>query len=114
MLDCQLEQAYSEAEWQAFVACAREGMESGERLDDEFYPKIAGHGRSDREVALAVRRKASLVTYEKDGAGKLAVWDPDSKIFVIARLPSGSIFNAFKVQDFDEYVKGLEGRVLKR
>jgi hypothetical protein len=115
MLDCQLEREYTKEEWRAFVDCAREGFLTGKGLDNEFYPKIGVHGVSDREVGLAIRLRSRLFRYEKDGSDKLAVWDPDSRLLVIARLPSGLIFNAFEVLDINEYMgRQPKARWLKR
>ena len=115
MLDCQWEREYTEEEWRAFIACVRSGFLTGERLDKEFYPKIAVHRHSDAEVDRTLRKQAWLLTYRKDGKERLAMWDPGTELMVIARLPEGTIFNAFRVPEMEDYAQRLGGlRWLRR
>jgi hypothetical protein len=96
-------------EWRAFVDCAREGFLTGERLDKEFYAKIAAHQHTDAEIDRTLRKRAWLLTYRKDGKDKLAIWDPGTELMVIARLPEGTIFNAFRVPEMRDYAQRLDG-----
>jgi hypothetical protein len=112
-LDCPLDHEYSHEEWRAFVRCAREGMESGERLHKEFYDEVeVKHGLSPREVERAVRTAASLLLYEMEGTPRLGLWDPEKGFFVVGTLPDGFVLTAFQLVDErhrDVYINGFEG-----
>jgi hypothetical protein len=118
-LDCPLDREYSEAEWQAFLRCAREGMASGERLHRELYAKAAEHSVGPWDVEHAVRADAALVRYtNRNGRDTLGLWDPHSRLFVVGTIPDGLVLNAFRLDDeqhWERYVSRFERlRWLKR
>ena len=97
-LDCPLDHEYSEEEWRAFVACAREGMVSGGRLHNDFEVEIDGHDLSSREVEKAVRQDACLVLFETDLTPRLGLWDPRSELFLVGTVPDGLVLTAFPLE----------------
>ena len=97
-LDCPLDHEYSEQEWRAFIRCAREGMESGERLHNDFEVEIDGHDLSSRRVEQAIRQDASLVLFETDSTPRLGLWDPHSELFLVGTIPDGLILTAFPLE----------------
>ena len=107
-LNCPLNKEYTDGQWSAFLACAKEGFKSGQRLDKEFYTKIGQHPVSERDVDLAIRRGSCLLFYKKDGSCKLGLWDPRSEVFVIAKVETGRIFNAFRVSNIDRYARSFD------
>jgi hypothetical protein len=96
-LDCPLDHEYSEEEWRAFVQCAREGMESGERLHNEFSAKLEEKGLKEGEVQRALRSGAWLTIYRKSTASRLGLWDPRSDLMVVGTIPDGLILTAFRL-----------------
>ena len=118
-LDCPLDHEYAHEDWTAFVKCAREGMASGERLHKEFDAKVAAHEVEPREVERAVRADAVLVRYiNRKGRDTLGLWDPHSRLFLVATIPDGLVLTAFPLEDeqhWKSYVTRLEGlRWLRR
>ena len=97
-LDCPLDHEYSEEEWRAFVQCAREGMESGERLHNEFDAKMTEHGLSPRQVERAVHLGTALAHFVNQGMTRLAAWDPQQRLVIIATVPDGLILTAFPLR----------------
>ena len=94
-LDCQLETEYTDAEWRAFVDCAREGMTTGERLHHEFDAKLAEHQVSPREAEHSIASEACLSFYVKDGLPRLGLWNPRSEIMIVGTVPDGLVLTAF-------------------
>ena len=105
---CQVERSYSEEEWRTFLVCARKGFESGEGLHREFYDEIGEHGVRDSEVLATIRaRGAKLVAYDHCGMGRIARWVENEDLLVVGTEREGLILNAFKPDDFDQYVEGM-------
>jgi hypothetical protein len=110
-LDCQIETEYNDAEWRAFVECARQGMTSGERLHHEYDAKIEAHGLSPRQVEHAVHGQAALAYYEHNGVPRLALWDPQQRVVVVGTVPDGLILTAYplkRTRDHVEYISSFE------
>jgi len=110
---CQIEAPYRATEWAAFLECARDGYDTGECLDNEFYEKMQSHQVSDTEVRLAFARAATLVAYRDEDQGRVALWHRG--LLVIARESNGKVFNAFPLDDLDRMLRAKRDvRVLKQ
>ncbi len=109
MLDCQLERGYTEEEWRAFLDCARRSFDSGEGLHKEFSAKLVTHGVREERVRRSLTRQASLLVYEHSGRPRLALWHPETELFVIATVRGGLIFNAYPVERVSAYARRLKG-----
>lgn len=110
-LECPLDHEYSAEEWRAFVACARKGMESGERLHHEFDAKMAEHGLAPRQVETSVHFGAALACFVNQGVPRLALWDPRQRLVVIATVPDGLVLTAFPLRpgrDARDYLYGFD------
>ena len=114
--ECQIERPYSDAEWVRFLECARDGLQSGEGLDNEFTVKIVGHDVSEAQVRRALRPRAKLASYLDQGRGRVALWDgEETGLLILARETNGLIFNAYRIDDFDRVLCARENvRRLRR
>jgi hypothetical protein len=105
---CQVDRAYTDEEWRAFLACARKGFETGEGIHREFYAKIEAHSVRESEILATLRaRGAKLVAYEHLGMGRIAMWVEQLGILVIGTEKEGLILSAFEPPDIDRYVEGM-------
>ena len=109
MLDCPLEREYTGEEWARFLDCARHSFESGEGLHKEFSAKIGEHGVREERVRRSLTRQASLLIYQHSGWPRLALWHPETELFIIAALPDGLILNAYLVERVSAYARRLTG-----
>ena len=68
---CQVEHRLNDADWAAFIACARETWGKGEFIHNDFYAKLSDdHPEvADRDIQNAMNSHSYLVAYQ-DGNGR--------------------------------------------
>jgi hypothetical protein len=98
---CQIEQEFTEQEWQSFLECARGGFASGELLHKDYH--AYEHAVGDADVLHAIYRGACLVAYENDGVERIAIWGRG--LLVIATVREGLVITAYHKDDLSTMLR---------
>ncbi|MBI2300767.1 MAG: hypothetical protein HYU66_17800 [Armatimonadetes bacterium] len=103
--------AWTAAEARAFVEQARDGFCSGLWLGNGFDDALDDHCLTQRQVQHCISRRSVIVSYYDRGRPRVAFWDPDTTIVLVAGRTNEQLtfVTAFKRAGGDGYLEGRDG-----